>query len=130
MAEQLTAGNMAEVVQAYLWPVVVYLDGKILIEVDREDSIRLIRLIHDTAVARGAQRVVAQVLHYDGRLDQRFSVDVMWEFLEAGGQPVASGEIRYFCRLDGDSVGVEMIEYRQSPFPDLTGDAPGPRQRH
>ncbi|MEO1577502.1 MAG: hypothetical protein AAFS05_02470 [Pseudomonadota bacterium] len=111
--------------------MVVYLDGKILIEINREDSMRAIALTHDLAIARGASRVEARVIGYDGRLDERFSVDVMWEFLQGCGQQVATGEITYFCRIDPeDRVWIEMLEYRQLPFPELVSDLARPRYHH
>ncbi|MEL6644369.1 MAG: hypothetical protein AAFQ79_10570 [Pseudomonadota bacterium] len=131
MAELFSSGDLAAIAEGFVWPVVTYAAGHVLVDVAFEDTLRSLTLLHGAALRHGMTSTSAQIVGYEGRLDQRFSVDVMWEYLGKDGAPVAKGEIRYFCWFDpDDNVKIEMQEFRYPAFPEVIAELQQPDTRH
>ncbi|MEM9474508.1 MAG: hypothetical protein AAGA71_04405 [Pseudomonadota bacterium] len=130
MAAHVAEGNLDAQADAFTWPLVIYLNGNVLIELSRAETLRSLALTQTSISVRGIERVETHVAGHMGPLDDRFSVDVLWTYFK-DLVAVATGEVRYFGRFDAnENVSIEMVEYQHVPFPELVTNLTSPGYDH
>lgn len=104
------AGDLNGVAALYAHPLIVYRPDGIVIEKTPADTVVALadRLL---SVRAGGADHITITLDQTGTLqNDRQPFDVTWLFKDARGAILGESQLRYFCRLNGDQVQIELID--------------------
>ena len=123
ISDCLIAGELEAVAKHYTFPLVVYEPGGIEIHKTAEDAMSRMAERLLSIRAGGAADVRVRLDHVGPLLNDRQPFDVTKTYLDEQGRALGTSHLRYFCRMSGDQILVELIEiteaFQMDTFPQM-----------
>ncbi|MBT8417854.1 MAG: hypothetical protein KJO42_10475 [Silicimonas sp.] len=123
IADALVAGDASSLGRFYRYPLAVFMNDSISIELNEEASVKIFYDRRETLLRSGVKDIETRVLEVKEETDGRLRVTADWNFLTESRRVIAQNKLRYFCRVETDGeLTIEIIEFLErnmGSMPDL-----------
>ncbi|NND21606.1 MAG: hypothetical protein HKO14_05915 [Silicimonas sp.] len=123
IADALVAGDASSLGRFYRYPLAVFMNDSISVELNEEASVKIFYDRRETLLRSGVKDIETRVLEVKEETDGRLRVTADWNFLTESRRVIAQNNLRYFCRVETDGeLTIEIIEFLErnmGSMPDL-----------
>ncbi len=118
-ADQFMNGSLDDMVEAYRYPLPLYLGDRRVIVRSPQEARAILVLLRSALHARGVVSLQPKVSAIDIPRDGRFRVWVDWHELAISAEQTRMSSAINYCRMTDSGIQIEMITYTQVSMPEL-----------
>ena len=118
-ADLLAAGRLGELVEAYLYPLVLYLGNQQKIIDGPGEMIWVFSELQQDHLTRGVTHLVAEVAAVDLPRQGRFRAWVSYHEMGSGTWQPKRSDVVHYCRDTAEGIKSEMLEYESCAIPHI-----------
>lgn len=112
VANAFLQGDHVWLSEIYTYPLVIYIEGEIVVERTREETLGNLFARREAVLRAGAKSIISSIEDIGPENAGRFPVRVNWKILSEAGNILAESELRYFCRFDPEGrARIEILEF-------------------
>lgn len=126
LADAFLKGDHVWLAGIYTHPLVIYIEGDIVVERTTEQTLENLFGRRETALRAGTKSIRSIIEDIGPENSGRFPVRVTWEFLSGDGRLLGTNELRYFCRFNAQGQPrIEILEFIKRVFSSLPSGPDG-----
>lgn len=111
-ADLLHSGNFERVADLYDIPLGVHVEGELLVYRSRLALLHGLQNLMSEYRANGVRALCWHLAAIELVRDRRFRLWINWDHVFDDRIESAANKVTYFCRLEGQGLKVEMVQYQ------------------